>query len=141
MSSEAITRNDLTAILDEVLPAKTTVTILFDNDSQPLAGAITLAESATNFDMLVICYKTNDGDFASTSVMHPNGKSVCLWGATVSGGYMYMKSRAVQINGNTIDTANNGQGTYYTGQGYIPSPTVNTGDYIAVTQVIGYKFS
>ena len=111
--------------------------VLFDNDSQSMSGAITLSESASNFEMLTICYRSNDGVFASVDVYRPNNKKVNLWVALYVSGGMYLKTRDVIIEGNTINTFKGS--VYVTGEGHIPNPNVTWGDYIAITQVIGYR--
>jgi len=111
--------------------------VLFDNDNQSMSGAITLSESASNFEMLTICYRSNDGTFASADVYRPNNKKVNLWVALYVSGGMYLKTKDVIIEGNTINTYKGS--VYVTGQGYIPNPNVASGDYIAITQVIGYR--
>ena len=40
---------------------KANYVVLFDNDANVFPGAITLSESAANFEKLTICFKSNDG--------------------------------------------------------------------------------
>ena len=115
--------------------------MLFDNDNQSMSGAITLSESASNFDRLTICFKSNDGDYGSQDVCHPDGKKVSLMCDRVaedSAHWHWIKAKTVQVNGTQIDTIGS---TYYaTGQVSLSSGvTLYYGDYIAITQVIGYK--
>lgn len=110
--------------------------LLYDNDSNVVGTtSVTLSGTAANFDMIKICYKTNDGDHASVDVYRPNGKNACLWGALISGTSIYTKQRVVKIQDTTITNLNGGQGYLY------GSSTQGTwaGDYIAITQVIGYR--
>ena len=119
-------------------------TLLFNNDSQPMSGAITLSESAANYKMLEICFKTNDGFYDSAKVYNPNGKNVILWTAGVTAsegnhGRVYAKIKVVNISGTIINTSDNAS-YYRTAQKDTAVTGVGTvGDYIAITQVIGYK--
>ena len=120
--------------------------VLFDNDSQALSGAITLSESAANFERLTICYKTNDGDYASVDVMHPDGKTVSLHAVRTAGTTtrnVWLKSKTVKISGtyiNTNSTASGGTNYYQTSQVRADgSQAATAGDYIAITQVLGYR--
>lgn len=136
---------DLKALLSKILNNQGKV--LFNNPSQAMSGTITLSDSAANYKMLVICFKTNDGFYDSTTVYNPNGKDVILWSAGVTAasgnhGRIYMKIKVVNISGTTINTSyNNVSGTYYyrTAEKDASVTGVGTiGDYIAITQVIGY---
>lgn len=116
--------------------------ILFDNDNQAMSGGITLSETAANFSRLVICYKTNDGIYASAEVYNPNGKLVELSATGVSAATppnLYYKVKHVLINGTSINTRNN-NGHYATAQVRLGGTyTATEGDNIAITQVIGYR--
>lgn len=119
--------------------------VLFDNDAQALRGAVTLAETAANFSRLVICYRSNDGDYGSAEVWHPDGKTVSLLAARTAGGgtvNVYLKSKTVLISGTKIDTVSyESSGTRWaTSQVRVEGSNAATqGDYIAITQVIGYR--
>ena len=184
MSSETITRNDLKAILNSVLPSPSftdffypvgsyyetsdssfdpeevwggtwsseTVfdggVMLFDNPSQSAAGAITLSDSASNYDKLDLLFLTTGGNRSSTSVYDPNNKKVVLWSAEItdsaaSNRTIYAKFKCVKIDGTTINTnyrTVSGTNIYHTGQQNIyGSNYVTVTDYISIIQVIGYK--
>ena len=136
---------DLKALLAKILNNQGKV--LFNNPSQPMSGAITLSDSAANYKMLVICFHTNDGFYDSTTVYNPNGKNVILWTAGVTAttnnyGRVYAKIKVVNITGTTINTLYNtvsGTAYYYTAEKDMAVTGVGTiGDYISITQVIGY---
>lgn len=114
--------------------------VLFDNDSQALSGAITLSEAAANFERMTICYRSDNGFYGSTEVWHPDGKQVALTETCPDeSGWVTAKGKIVLISGKTIDTVK-GSSRYLTGQGYVhSSPGFDFGDYLAITQVIGYR--
>lgn len=114
--------------------------VLFDNDSQALSGAITLSESAADFERMTICYRSDNGFYGSTEVWHPDGKQVSLTETCPDeSGFVTAKGKIVLISGKTIDTVK-GSSRYLTGQGYVhSSPGFDYGDYLAITQVIGYR--
>ena len=120
--------------------------LLFDDDAQPMSGAVTLSESAASFSRLTICYRTNDGDYASVDVMHPDGKTVSLHAVRTAGTTtrnVWLKSKTVKISGtriNTNSTASGGTTYYQTSEVRADgSQSANVGDYIAITQVVGYR--
>lgn len=136
---------DLKALLSKILNNQGKV--LFNNPNQSMSGAITLSDSAANYKMLTICFKTNDGHYDSTTIVDPNGKRAILWTAGITAspgnhGRFYAKIKVVSISGTTINTFYNlNSGTYYyeTGEKDMGVTGVGTvGDYIAITQVIGY---
>ncbi|RGU31633.1 hypothetical protein DWW84_07605 [Bifidobacterium pseudocatenulatum] len=115
---------------------------LFNNDNQPFAGAITLAESAANFERLTLCFRTNDNVFASMDVINPNNKAVCLSTCTyVSPAGNYSKSRTYLISGKTINTYKRSESEgYWTGETNVAgSYNGKTGDFVTITQVIGTR--
>lgn len=114
--------------------------VLFDNDSQALSGAITLSESAADFERMTICYRSDNGFYGSTEVWHPDGKQVALTETCPDeSGFVTAKGKIVLISGKTIDTVK-GSSRYLTGQGYVhSSPGFDYGDYLTITQVIGYR--
>ena len=125
---DATARDDITAMAPVVL---------FDDDSATVGNTVTLLETAANFTRLTIYGKTNDGDYCSVDVWHPNGKNVLLSGALPSSTTAtYLKARKISIDGTTIATSSN------TGTNQVTlktSLTLQSGDYIAITQVIGYR--
>lgn len=143
MASKVITENDLTNILNEVLPAERAAgVILFNDDNHTMAGAITLLDSAANYDRFLICYKTNDNEYGSVEVCNPNGKTVnlCVDRISVDANHTHwLKSKTVQISGTSINTL--GSGYYATGQISLMGGgnAIYYDDYITITQVIGFK--
>lgn len=120
--------------------------VLFDNDSNALNATVTLSESAANFTRLVICYKTNDNDYSSMEVWHPNGKTIALTTGVVAGTTsraLWVKAKRCKINGTqiaTVATVSGSTNYWQTGQSQANgSGSVTVGDYITITQVIGYR--
>lgn len=106
--------------------------------------------------MFIICYKDNDRQFNSMSVIYPNGKTIALFISAVTTypnqtGATFYKTKKYIIENNTIRTyrIDDGQHAYNTGQhGFgVMSSSGSTnvsmafayGDYINITQVIGFK--
>ncbi len=111
-------------------------TILYNNDSNPVSTtSITISESAANFAMLKICYKTNDNDYASVDVYNPNGKRVILWGVYPGSTAAYCKASRWSIN-NTSMTYQDGCQMAFANASAVG---YTAGSYCAITQVIGYK--
>lgn len=117
---------------------------LFGNESQPMNTSITLSDSAANYDMLEIFYKSNDNPQNSVRVYSPNGKKVDLTSTTyVSGSYNYMfvKAKQVQISGSTINTFKNTFG-YCTGEMEIRNGNTTIGKYtdnVGIIRVLGWR--
>jgi hypothetical protein len=144
------------SVADQLSTLNNNAIILFDDDNVAINSPITLSDSAANYEMFVICYKDNDRQFNSMSVMHPNGKTISLFMSAVTvstnqTGATYYKVKSCIIKNNTIRTyqVTDGNHSYSTGQhGFgVMSSSGSTnitmaftyGDYINITQVIGFK--
>lgn len=115
---------------------------LFDNDANVFQGAITLSESAANFEKLTICFKSNDGVYGSMDVARPNGKVVALTTSFYNGtAYFYVKNRCYKIDGKNINTWRRAASDdYQTGEVNAANSNAATmGDYITITQVFGTR--
>lgn len=115
---------------------------LYDNDANVFQGAITLSETASNFEKLTICFKSNDGVYGSMDVANPNGKIVALTTSFYLGtAYMYLKSRCYKIDGKTVNTyRRSADGEYHTGEANVTgSNNATMGDFITITQVYGTR--
>lgn len=117
--------------------------ILFSNPSQALSGAITLADTAANYTILDIFFKTSDNYYGNTRVYSPNGKVVSLTAGNVWASGVGIKIKDVLINGKIINANKLSNSAYATGQFAIDSGSGSTfnaqKDYIAITQVIGWE--
>ena len=114
-------------------------TVLFDNDAKAFGGAVTLSETAANFDEIEVFFRTNDGFYGSVSVMHPNGKTFECTASGVHGGDVWFKGASFTVSGATIDTYHDSNG-YWTGEvNAAGSNSVHIVDIIAITQVVGYR--
>lgn len=117
-------------------------TVLFDNDDNALSGSITLSESAANFSYLKIFFKSNDGDYSSIDVYHPNGKTISLMVARISdtNASTWLKTKDMLISGTIINTISPSSTYYTTGQvNIITNPNIVYGDYINITTVLGFR--
>ena len=121
---------------------KSNYVTLYDNDNNVFQGAISLNESAANFEKLTICFKSNDNVYASMDVANPNKKVVSLTTSFYNGNaYFYVKNRCYLIDGKTINTWKRDTSTVYqTGEvNAAGSNDASTGDFITITQVYGTR--
>lgn len=121
---------------------KSNYVTLYDNDNNIFQGAISLNESAANFEKLTICFKSNDNIYASMDVANPNKKIVSLTTSFYNGNaYFYVKNRCYLIDGKTINTWKRSTSTVYqTGEvNVVGSNNASMGDFITITQVYGTR--
>lgn len=121
---------------------KSNYATLYDNDNNVFPGAISLNESAANFEKLTICFKSNDNVYASMDVANPNKKIVSLTTSFYNGNAcFYVKNRCYLIDGKTINTWKRSTSTVYqTGEvNAAGSNNASTGDFITITQVYGTR--
>lgn len=121
---------------------KSNYVTLYDNDNNVFQGAISLNESAANFEKLTICFKSNDNVYASMDVANPNKKIVSLTTSFYNGdAYFYVKNRCYLIDGKTINTWKRSTSTFYqTGEvNAVGSNNASMGDFITITQVYGTR--
>lgn len=121
---------------------KANYVVLFDNDANVFQGAITLSESAANFEKLTICFKSNDGVYGSMDVARPNGKVVALTTSIYAApADFYVKNRCYKIDNKNINTwKRNTNSDYQTGEvNAANSNAARTGDYLTITQVFGTR--
>lgn len=121
---------------------KSNYVTLYDNDDNVFHGAISLNESAANFEKLTICFKSNDNVYASMDVANPDKKIVSLTTSFYNGNaYFYVKNRCYLIDGKTINTWKRSTSTIYqTGEvNAAGSNDASMGDFIAITQVYGTR--
>lgn len=121
---------------------KSNYVTLYDNDNNVFQGAISLNESAANFEKLTICFKSNDNVYASMDVANPNKKIVSLTTSFYNGdAAFYVKNRCYLIDGKTINTWKRSTSTVYqTGEvNAAGSNNASMGDFITITQVYGTR--
>lgn len=121
---------------------KSNYATLYDNDNNVFPGAISLNESAANFEKLTICFKSDDNVYASMDVANPNKKVVSLTTSFYNGdAYFYVKNRCYLIDGKTINTWKRSTSTVYqTGEvNAAGSNNASMGDFITITQVYGTR--
>lgn len=121
---------------------KSNYVTLYDNDNNVFQGAITLSESAANFEKLTICFKSNDNVYCSMDVARPNGKVVALTTSFYNGtNYFYVKNRCYKIDGKIINTWRRAAGgDYQTGEvNAANSNAARMADLITITQVFGTR--
>lgn len=121
---------------------KSNYVTLYDNDNNVFQGAISLNESAANFEKLTICFKSNDNVYASMDVANPNKKIVSLTTSFYNGNaYFYVKNRCYLIDEKTINTWKRSTSTVFqTGEvNAVGSNNASMGDFITITQVYGTR--
>lgn len=121
---------------------KSNYVTLYDNDNNVFQGAISLNESAANFEKLTICFKSNDNVYASMDVANPNKKIVSLTTSFYDGNAsFYVKNRCYLIDGKTINTWKRSTSTVYqTGEvNAAGSNNASMGDFVTITQVYGTR--
>lgn len=121
---------------------KSNYVTLYDNDNNVFQGAISLNESAANFEKLTICFKSNDNVYASMDVANPNKKIVSLTTSFYNGTpHFYVKNRCYKIDGKIINTWRRAaDGDYQTGEvNAANSNAARMGDFITITQVFGTR--
>lgn len=121
---------------------KSNYVTLYDNDNNVFQGAISLNESAANFEKLTICFKSNDNVYASMDVANPDKKIVSLTTSFYNGdASFYVKNRCYLIDGKTINTWKRSTSTVYqTGEvNAVGSNNASMGDFITITQVYGTR--
>ena len=121
---------------------KSNYVTLYDNDNNVFQGAISLNESAANFEKLTICFKSNDNVYASMDVANPNKKIVSLTTSFYNGNAsFYVKNRCYLIDGKTINTWKRSTSTVYqTGEvNAAGSNNASMGDFVTITQEYGTR--
>ena len=108
--------------------------VLYDN-SDGSNAAITLNDSAVNYDYMDIFYRDNDNTYSSVRVYNPDRKLVDIstierWDTT-----LYIKQKRIRISGNTITNGNTTEAQFTAA----PKIKINTSaNNIYITKVIGY---
>ena len=110
--------------------------IYYDNFTGT-TGTVTIADEWSTIHMAEIHYKTNDGEFNCTRVLYPEGKTVNLTSARITGsaGAGWVKSKQLKLSGKTAAY------TGYAGESGIGSNSGGTNyvGSIIITRIIGWK--
>lgn len=118
---------------------------LFGNESQAMYTDINLSDSAANYDMLEIFYKSNDAPQNNVRIYSPNGKKVDLTSTTYiasSYHYLFVKSKQVVINDKKITTFKHSTYGYCTGEMEIRNGNTTIGKYadnVGIIRVLGWR--
>ncbi|MCI2148850.1 hypothetical protein [Bifidobacterium crudilactis] len=131
----------VTSLEQLITSIRANTVMLFNNDQNPLSGSITLADTAANFEMLTICYRSNDNVYASMDVINPDGKIISLVTGYISGATTaYLKNRCYSITGKIINTYKRADGVWIGGQvNAANSNNADINDYLTITQVYGTR--
>lgn len=109
-------------------------TVLYHNEDTVLSSNITLSESAANFSLLKIFYKTNDSDYASIEVYNPDGKMINLLAARSASTYNpWLKTTTMQISGANINIVIAAQ------VNIVSTPQYMQGYCVNITTVLGFR--
>ena len=105
------------------------------------AGDITLSESAANYNVIEIFYKSSDSVYLNTGKIYsPNGKNVGLYAPYSIGTTCYSKQARVNINGTAITMSNEIETQLWASNEKVAINTPSSGNhYFTIEKVIGYK--
>lgn len=110
------------------------------------SGNLTLSETAANFDIFDIYFRTNNTDYSFVRVYSPNGKRVSLTATRKGGTSIWVKTKTISISGTTVSLYTTTSGStvekffgevQLTGGSY---PDISYGgSNIVITQIVGWK--
>ena len=105
------------------------------------AGDITLSESAANYSVIEIFYKSSDSVYLNTGKIYsPNGKNVGLYAPYSIGTTCYSKQARVNINGTAITMSGEIETQLWASNEKVVINTPSSGNhYFTIEKVIGYK--
>lgn len=108
---------------------------LFFNTSGT-SSTITLSDNAVNYDYIEVYYFKDDGNYMSTKIYDPNGKSLTLSSVTYYSNTLFLRASVIHINGKSVTWKSNdsGNGTV-TGS----STSVDSSQVFKIIKIIGYK--
>ena len=113
---------------------------LFENE-QGTKGAITLSDSAANYDYLEFFWKHDDGACGSQRIADPNGKTIGINATSATSyGYLWFAYKGMNISGTqcTLNTDHAVGELGFTNDGTLQRQKQ---DKLGITKVIGYKLS
>ena len=113
---------------------------LFESE-QGTKGAITLSDSAANYDYLEFFWKHDDGACGSQRIADPNGKTIGINAtSSTSYGYLWFAYKGMNISGTqcTLNTDHSVGELGFTNDGTMER---RKQDKLGITKVIGYKLS
>lgn len=113
---------------------------LFESE-QGTKGAITLSDSAANYDYLEFFWKHDDGACGSQRIADPNGKTIGINAtSSTSYGYLWFAYKGMNISGTqcTLNTDHAVGELGFTNDGTMER---RKQDKLGITKVIGYKLS
>lgn len=108
-------------------------TVLY-SDSTGTLGNITLSDSVTNYDYIEIQGRRKGMVYSSGKLYNANGNTIVLTSSNATNEHIYLYSKPIQINGNTI-TAATAKLMYLNGQ----TQAFATDNDNYITRVVGYK--
>lgn len=106
-----------------------------------MKGPITLSDDPENYTRLSLQFITNDSDRFSMDVWSPETgmrfvASMAKWQG--NGGFVWVKSRTYEINGRTIDTAQDA-GNYHCGEICVNNGESDAGNTMKIVRVVGWR--
>ena len=114
--------------------------MLYENE-QGVKGAITLSDSAANYDYLEFFWKHDDGMCGSQRIADPNGKTIGINATSATNyGYLWFAYKGMNISGTqcTLNTDHAAGELGFTNDGTMER---RKQDKLGITKVIGYKLS
>lgn len=125
--------NALSAKQGKVLNEKIQGTVLYSNETGT-TGNVTLSDSVANYDYIEIQGKRDSNYYSSGKLYNINGKNVVLTTTFTASGLMYIYSKNIQINGNSITNISSDL-AYFNGT----NQNFDSDDRHFITRVVGYK--
>ena len=117
----------------EEVDEKVEGTVLYNN-ATGTTGNITLNDSVANYDYIEIQGKRGSNYYSSGKLYNINGKNVVLTTTFTTSGLMYIYSKNIQINGNSITNISSDL-AYFNGT----NQNFDSDDRHFITRVVGYK--
>ena len=108
-------------------------TVLYSNETGTI-GNITLSYSVANYDYIEIQGRRTAFIYSSGKIYNANGKTIVLTSSNATDDHIYLYTKVIQINGDTI-TAVRAKLMYLNSQ----TQTFATDNDNYITRVVGYK--
>ncbi|MEE0865504.1 MAG: hypothetical protein U0L98_01705 [Clostridia bacterium] len=118
---------------ESIFVLKSDMRVLYSNTTGT-TGNVTLSDSVANYDYIEIQCKRTGFIYSSGKIYNANGKTISLTASNATEEHIYLYSKLIQINGNTI-TAVRSKLMYLNDQ--MQAFVTDNDNYI--TRVVGYK--
>lgn len=129
-TSNTVTKNDLKAILDEVLPLPPLCELIYSGSFS--TGTATLSKSIANYAKLIVVFSDNDGCLYTDTVINNKASSLTtMFTALRVTGVDYKKCMIVSFSGASMTVTFHKQGA--------GTATPTDGTYMTINKIYGVK--